>query len=129
MKKINKNGFTLIELLAVLVILSIIMTIAIPNITSSLERSKNKQKKAKEELIESAAELYVDSHQNTINSGCINITTLIDNKLLTREEVKDPTNENYTLCGCVAYDKTANSFTWSSREDQPDSADYRYPIE
>ncbi len=36
----NKRGFTLIELLGVIVILSIIMLIAVPNITSTLERSK-----------------------------------------------------------------------------------------
>lgn len=36
----NKKGFTLIELLAVLVILSIIMGIAIPNIVSTLDKSE-----------------------------------------------------------------------------------------
>ena len=36
----NRKGFTLVELLGVIVILSIIMLIAIPNITSTLEKSK-----------------------------------------------------------------------------------------
>lgn len=36
----NKKGFTLVELLGVIVILSIIMLIAIPNVTAVLERSK-----------------------------------------------------------------------------------------
>lgn len=36
----NKKGFTLVELLGVIVILSIIMLIAIPNVVSTLERSK-----------------------------------------------------------------------------------------
>ena len=36
----NRKGFTLVELLGVIVILSIIMLIAIPNITSTLDRSK-----------------------------------------------------------------------------------------
>lgn len=36
----NKKGFTLIELLGVLVLLSIVMLIAIPNITSILEKNK-----------------------------------------------------------------------------------------
>lgn len=36
----NKRGFTLVELLGVIVILSIIMLIAIPNVTSVLEKSK-----------------------------------------------------------------------------------------
>lgn len=36
----NKKGFTLIELLGVIIILSIIMVIAIPNVTSVLEKNK-----------------------------------------------------------------------------------------
>ena len=47
MKKLNKRGFTLIELLAVLVILVVIMAIAIPSVTSSIERSKQKEYKSK----------------------------------------------------------------------------------
>ena len=36
----NKKGFTLIELLAVILILGVIMTIAIPNIVSTLDKNK-----------------------------------------------------------------------------------------
>ena len=64
MKRINRKGFTLVELLVVLVILVVIMSIAIPSVTSSIERSKQKQKDSKIELIESAAELYVDKYKN-----------------------------------------------------------------
>ena len=41
MKRINnQKGFTLIELLAVIIILAIIMTIAIPNIVGTLDKNK-----------------------------------------------------------------------------------------
>ena len=63
--KLNKKGFTLVEVLVVLVILVIIMSIAIPSVTSSIERSKQKQKDTKIELVISAAELYVDRHKNS----------------------------------------------------------------
>lgn len=63
MKK-KKNGFTLIEMLAVIVILITILLVAIPSITSSLERSKDKQKEAKKELIVSSADIYVSNHKN-----------------------------------------------------------------
>ncbi len=36
----NRKGFTLIELLAVIVILAVIMTIAVPNVISTLDRNK-----------------------------------------------------------------------------------------
>lgn len=39
----KEKGFTLVELLGVIVILSLVMLIAIPNITSTLERSKKEQ--------------------------------------------------------------------------------------
>jgi prepilin-type N-terminal cleavage/methylation domain-containing protein len=39
----NKRGFTLVELLGVIVILSIIMLIAIPNVTSVFEKSKRQK--------------------------------------------------------------------------------------
>lgn len=39
----NNKGFTLVELLGVIVILSIIMLIAIPNVSSMLERNKRDQ--------------------------------------------------------------------------------------
>lgn len=36
----NKKGFTLIELLAVIIILGVIMTIAIPNVVATLDKNK-----------------------------------------------------------------------------------------
>lgn len=120
MKRLNKKGFTLVELLVVLVILVVIMSIAIPSITSSLERSKEKQKDATIKLIVSAAELYVDSHKNTYadckssNICRISIKDLISNGLLSKEESKDPFNDNKTLCGWVTYDGV--NYDWDEDE-------------
>ena len=107
MKKINKKGFTLIELLVVIVILIVIMSIAIPSVTSSIERSKDKQKKQVIKLVESSAELYYDSHKN---SGVTEITIpdLIDNGYLTPAEAKDPFYEKRTVCGSVSIETNAN---------------------
>ena len=46
-----KNGFTLIELLAVIVILGVIMTVAIPNVIATLDKNK------KETFIEDAKKM------------------------------------------------------------------------
>jgi type IV pilus assembly protein PilA len=84
MKKINKKGFTLVELLAVIVILIIITAIAIPSISSSIERTNDRQKKSKEELIISAAELYLSDHKSYrekfYNGNCyITVDSLVPN--------------------------------------------------
>ena len=104
MKKLNKKGFTLVELLVVIVILVIIMSIAIPSITSSLDRSKAKQRDAKVKLIESAAEIYADRHIGTTTVS-VSVSDLYNEGLITIEQLKDPFNdenciiENVTCTG------------------------------
>ena len=98
MKKLNKKGFTLVELLVVIVILVIIMSIAIPSITSSLDRSKAKQRDAKVKLIESAAEIYVDRHNNNSSPT---IQELYNEGLITIEQLKDPFNDEKCITGTV----------------------------
>ena len=62
----NNKGFTLIELLAVLVILTAIMGIAIPTISSSMERTKSKQDENKKRVLEATAEIYVTDHKQAV---------------------------------------------------------------
>lgn len=92
-KKLNRKGFTLVELLAVLVILVAIMGIAIPSISSSLERTKEKQNQSRYKIIESAAEQYVTDHKNAIyNKLGTNTTCYIqikDINYLNADEMKD----------------------------------------
>lgn len=114
-KEIKKNnkGFTLVELLVVLVILTVIMAIAIPSITSTLERSKEKEKNSKIKLIESAAEIYVDKNKNNFPSdGKVLVQTLVKNGELTSEEVKDPFT-NAPIEGCVIFTGSSSTGTYS----------------
>lgn len=100
-KKLNNKGFTLVELLAVLVILIAIMTIAMPTISSSLERTKEQQNQARYEVLESAAELYVTDNKNAIynkldtnntNSCTILVSQL--NEYLSEVEMKDANDKD-----------------------------------
>lgn len=100
MKKLNKKGFTLVELLVVIVILVIIMSIAIPSITSSLDRSKAKQRDAKVKLIESAAEIYVDRHIEKKEKP-VPVYDLYYEGLITIEQLKDPFNDKKCITGTV----------------------------
>lgn len=110
----NNKGFTLIELLAVLVILSIIITIAIPSITSAVERNKQKVKDAKIKIIISHAENYASTYKNILKNDtsgniCINVKDLIDKGLLDDNDIKDM-DENM-LNGKITYKN--NIYTYS----------------
>jgi type IV pilus assembly protein PilA len=65
----NNQGFTLIELLAVITILILLMTIAMPSIVSLLGRTNNKISEDKKEIFISAAREYVSDNYNSITSS------------------------------------------------------------
>jgi prepilin-type N-terminal cleavage/methylation domain-containing protein len=107
-KRVNNKGFTLVELLAVLVILTAIMGIAIPSISSSLERSKNKQNKAREKVLESAAELYITDHKNAVytNLGSANSCYIVLSNLeeyLSADALKDA--DDNEISGYILFTK------------------------
>lgn len=114
---INNKGFTLIELLAALVILTAIMSIAIPSISSSLERTKGKQDEAKQKILESSAELYVTDHKNAIyqnlknnrKTSCYITLDLLD----TLEENKQDSDGN-DLVGVIVFSRNDNTYTYYS---------------
>lgn len=90
----NKHGFTLVELLGVIVILSIIMLIAIPNVTSVLEKSKKSTYLADAKKLISQAEYEISN--NTIEKP--NSTEIIRIRLSyigTSDVSKDPDGNPY----------------------------------
>ena len=124
MKKMNRKGFTLIELLAVLVILAVIMTIAIPSVTSSIERSKDKEKIMKIKLIESEAELYIDRCSSPKNP--ITVPDLISDEksTLKASDIADPNNSKRTLCGTVTCQNKTCTFTENKNISADNESDY-----
>lgn len=90
----NRKAFTLVELLGVIVILSIIMIIAIPNITSVLEKTKMDNYIAD-------AKKFVSLVEYELRSGDINKPTSSEilkislNYLKTSDINKDPDNNAY----------------------------------
>lgn len=103
--KLNNKGFTLIELLGVIIILMAILYLAIPSLTSSVERSKNKQLEKKKELIISASELYI-SDIKTLKKKCkITFDALKKGDYLTSMNIIDPFNDNEEIKGAVIYNK------------------------
>lgn len=90
----NKKGFTLIELLSVLVILSIIMGIAIPNVISTLDKSEKDTyiSDAKKFLSLAKTELANNINKPTDNEIVRINLECVDNQDLT----KDPDGNEYS---------------------------------
>lgn len=109
----RQRGFTLIELIAVLVILTIIMSIAIPSISASIERSKEKQRNAKIKIMESAAEIYIVDRKSLItSSSCyVKIDELISSTLINVDDKIDPTT-NSDFGGCILYNKLEGTYSY-----------------
>lgn len=66
----NKKGFSLIELLAVIIILSVIMTLGFVGFGSIQNATKEKMVQTKIEEIETGAQKYGQEHMNDLTSSC-----------------------------------------------------------
>ena len=101
MKK-NK-GFTLVELLAVIVILSLLLVIAVPNVIAISQRIRKNMYCSKIEDIESAAKIYgndnIDVLETTANNKIeINVYTLVSNNLFKKENKDCDNDKNNPKC-------------------------------
>lgn len=100
-KKLNNGGFTLVELLVVIVILIAIVSLAIPSITSSMERSKDKINAGKVEVLGSAGELYLSSkNRNKLNTyyagNCyVTLTELKNGSYISDDDTKDADGNDF----------------------------------
>lgn len=120
--KLNNKGFTLVELLGVIVILVAILLIAIPTITSSIERSKEKQLNGKIDLIISGAELYISDIKTSSNSCHIELSTLRSGDYITAKTLIDPTSDSEAnISGFVVYSKTASGVEFIFCENADDN--------
>lgn len=104
--KLNNKGFTLIELLGVIVILITILLIAIPSISATMSRNKEKELVAKQELIIAETKLYVEGHQkdaaNFLNGSCsITTQTLQEQSIVSKDNLLD--SDGNLIEGCIYY--------------------------
>ena len=114
MKKLNNKGFTLVELLAVVVILVIIMLVAIPNISSSIERRKIKNEAKMKEIIISAGESYANNQaplKYCDYAFCVmRVSDLVDKGYLIEKEVNDYKDYCFNYSKSPEYGESYDSF-------------------
>ena len=81
-----KKGFTLIELLGVMVILSILLLIIMPNIINSMQKANEDNSSITAKLVYNATKKYIEGSskykEKNNNTYCITIRELIDDNLL-----------------------------------------------
>ena len=78
----KKNGFTLVELLAVIVIMALLLTVAVPAVIGVSTRIRANMYCTKVEDIESAAKIYGENYKDLIEEKSDKKLTYIDLKYL-----------------------------------------------
>ena len=94
--KMNRKGFTLVELLAVILVIALIATFALPQILTQFSNNSDKLSKQQIEMIEEAGLTYVELNKK-IYSGeeCIKLDELVEADLLNEGFVKDAIGNDY----------------------------------
>ena len=120
---VNKKGFTIIELIMVIVIISILSLVLVPNIITFNNKNKIKSCESLEKNIISAAKIYVTNNKYDLGFGCsettktitITLQTLVDSgdliSPITNPMTKDEIDLNKTIT--VTYDCTNKTFTYN----------------
>ncbi len=99
----NKNGFTLVELLAVIIILSLVMTIAVIKVDKNIKYANEFGNEMQISNIENSALIYVEDYRNnlsnidTLKVDTITISILIDSGLIKEKDVDDIPTSNKVI--------------------------------
>ena len=93
----NKKGFTLVELLAVILVIALIATFALPQILTQFSNNADKLSEKQKTMIEEAGLAYVESNNATYaeKNSCIELRTLVTADFLNETFVKDALGDSY----------------------------------
>ena len=122
---VNKKGFTIIELIMVIVIISILSLVLVPNIITFNNKNKIKSCESLEKNIISVAKIYVTNNKYDLGFDCsgnieetniyIQLKTLVNSgdlsSPITNPMTKDKIDLNKTIT--VTYDCTNKTFTYN----------------
>ena len=110
-----KKGFTLIEMIGVMVILSLLLMLVMPNVINYIKKGGDIKDSATKEILYTAAKKYMKDNKNEFkedknNTYCIKVNTLsnegyVESPITLSSSDKDITNNNSTTSVKVTYDK------------------------
>lgn len=116
------RGFTLIELLAVILILTLLVTLTSISVIKLVNNSKSEiyTDIEKKSIIKSAEMWGADNINKLPSSGCIYITldTLINSKLL-NSDIENIINQNNETSLYVKIELLNNNYTYTLEKDIP----------
>ncbi len=116
------KGFTLIELLAVILILTLLVTLTSVSVIKLVNNSKSEiyTDIEKKSIIKSAEMWGADNINKLPSSGCIYITldTLINSKLL-NSDIENIINQNNETSLYVKIELLNNNYTYTLEKDIP----------
>lgn len=93
MKVRNERGFTLIEMMIVLLVISVLLIITIPNVTKHNSKINNKGCEAFVQMVQAQVQAYeIDKREKPAN-----IQALIDEKYLNEGENKCPNGAEISI--------------------------------
>ena len=94
MKKLNKqNGFTLIEMMIVLLVISVLLIITIPNITKHNSKINKKGCEAFVQMVQAQAQAYEIENQKPPAS----IDALVEAEYLNKDETSCPNGDSIII--------------------------------
>ncbi len=117
MRKMNKKGFTLIELLAILVILSILMTMTVVGFRSFIVKGNNTYYDDLEKNVKTAVIDYYDDHRNLYPKRVGNSNSLENIHILLvsekyMEKIVDAKGISCTKGKAIVIKKGANQYEY-----------------
>ena len=102
-----KKGFTLLEMLAVIVVISILSLIMLPDIAGQFADKKEEISKVSQQIILSAAELYANETGNTYQT--ITINDLVEAGKLEQPIIDQKTRKEIPLTKQISIDASGNA--------------------
>ena len=116
----NHKGFTLIELLATLTIFAILTVIVVPNVFSSINRSKQSAYENQVETIINGAKNYYADHAellpNSGSSSTVTVGTLKTNNYIDKEIENPKTGETFKNTSTVKVTNTEENYKYAFQE-------------